>query len=119
MENQNELIDEVIEKGRDFGKTSAEIIKLKALDKTSEVLSNALSWLPVIIVASIFFITLNFGVAYLVGELTEFGYGGGFLIVAGFYFFVGLILLVFRKNKIQTSINDAIINAFIKEEEEE
>lgn len=117
MENQGEFIDELVDKGKDFGKTTAEIIKLKTLDKTSEVLSNVASWVPIILVLFLCFLTLNLGVAYLIGQLTDYGDAAGFLIVAAFYLLLGLILLLCRKKYIKSPIMDSIIRSVMKEEE--
>ncbi|MFV0553300.1 MAG: phage holin family protein [Mangrovibacterium sp.] len=119
MENPDEFFDELIDKGKDYGKTTAEIIKLKTLDKTSEVLSNVASWLPIIIVALLCFFTLNMGIAYLIGELTELGNATGFLIVTGFYLVLGVILVLTRERFIKSPIMDAIIMAVMNEKEED
>ncbi|MFV0521626.1 MAG: phage holin family protein [Mangrovibacterium sp.] len=118
MENQSEFIDELVDKSKDFGKTSVEIIKLKTLDKASDVLSNVISWVPIVFVAFLCFLTLNLGVAYLIGQLTDFGDAAGFLIVAAFYLLVVIILLLMRKRYIKSPIMDSIILSIMKDDEE-
>lgn len=118
MENQGEFIDELVDKGKDFGKTSAEIIKLKVLDKVSDALSTFISWVPIVLVGFLCFLSLNLGIAYLIGQLTEFGDAMGFLIVAGFYLLVGIILMLTRKKWIKSPIMDSIILSVIKDDEE-
>ncbi|MFV0291558.1 MAG: phage holin family protein [Mangrovibacterium sp.] len=118
MENQGEFIDELVDKGKDFGKTSFEIVKLKTLDKMSDILSNVLSWIPIVLVVFLCFITLNFGIAYLIGQLTDYGDAIGFLIVAAFYLLVALILFAIRKKFVKNPIMDSIILSVMKDDDE-
>jgi len=117
MEEQTELIDELIEKGHKYGQTTLHLMKLKALDKTSDVLSNLFSWLPVIIIALIFFLILNIGVALWLGEILGETYYG-FFVVSGFYALIFLILWIFRKPLLKYPMNNSIVNQILKEEDE-
>ncbi|MFV0365028.1 MAG: hypothetical protein ACK5JS_00780 [Mangrovibacterium sp.] len=119
MEKTGEFIEELVDKGKDFSKTSAEIIKLKILDKMSDILSNIVSWVPIILVFFLCFMTLNFGVSYLIGELTDWGNAAGFLIVAGFYLLLGIILWLLREKFIKSPIMDSIILSVMKDDEEQ
>ncbi len=116
MEEQTELIDELIDKGHDYGKTTLNLIKLRALDKTSDVLSNLISWLPVFIAATLFFLILNIGIAIWLGELLGAIYYG-FFAVAGFYALLALACFIFRKSLLKNPLNDSIINQILGEEE--
>jgi hypothetical protein len=40
MEENKKLIESLLEKATEYGKTSFELVKLKALDKTSDVVSS-------------------------------------------------------------------------------
>ena len=116
MEEQTELIDELIEKGHKYGQTTLHLLKLKTLDKTSDVLSNLVSWLPVIISAIIFFLILNIGIALWLGELLGKSFYG-FFAVAGFYAFLSLIVWLFRKKLIKEPLDNSIINQILEEVE--
>ena len=117
MEEQTELVDELIEKGHKFGQTTLQLMKLKTLDKTSDVLSNFVSWLPVVICVTIFFLILNFGLALWLGKMMgEIYYG--FFAVAAFYAMATLIFWLFRKPLIKDPLDTSIINQILKEEEE-
>lgn len=101
-------IDALIEKGEQYGKTTLELLKLKTLDKTSDVASNLISWLVVSVFAVLFFLILNIGVALWLGDLTGKNYYG-FFIVSGFYGLLGLIFGIFRKKLIKEPLNNSII----------
>lgn len=117
MEEQTELIDELIEKGHQYGQTTLKLMKLKTLDKTSDVLSNIVSWLPVFIMALLFFIILNIGLAIWLGEIFGKIYFG-FFAVAGFYALITLVCWMFRKPLLKNPIDNSIINQVLNEEDE-
>ncbi|WP_372774842.1 hypothetical protein [Mangrovibacterium sp.] len=116
MEEQTELIDELIEKGQKYGQTTLHLLKLRTLDKTSDVLSNIVSWLPVILAALIFFLILNIGIGLWLGEFLGKMYYG-FFAVSGFYCLITIILLIFRKPLLKHPMTNSIINQILKEED--
>ena len=59
MEKPRELIEELIEKGENYGKTTLELIKLKTIDKSSDVISSLVSWIIIILFAVMFFTLIN------------------------------------------------------------
>jgi len=116
MEEQTELIDELIEKGHKLGQTTLHLARLKTLDKTSDVLSNIASWLPVIVAGLIFFLILNIGIALWLGEILGETYYG-FFAVAGFYAIVFLAFWIFRIPLLKHPMNNSIINQVLNGED--
>jgi len=117
MDEQTDLIDDLIEKGHQYGQTTFQLMKLKTLDKTADVLSNIVSWLPVILAGLIFFMILNIGIAIWLGELLGKSYYG-FFAVAGFYAVVSLFCWAFRKPLLKRPLDNSIINQVLKEEKQ-
>ena len=113
MDEQTGLIESLIEKGEQYGKTTLELLKLKTLDKSADVASNLVSWLIVFIFAVLFFLILNIGVALWLGELLGKSYYG-FFIVAGFYALLALIFSIFRKQLIKNPVNNSIIEQVLE-----
>ncbi len=109
MDERSGLIESLIEKGEQYGKTTLELLKLKTLDKSADVASNLVSWLIVVIFAVLFFLILNIGVALWLGELLGKSYYG-FFVVSGFYAVLALFFGIFRKKLIKQPLNDSIIN---------
>ena len=114
MEEQKEMIESLIEKGEEYGKTTLELLKLKTIDKSSDVASNLVSWIVVIVFAVLFFTIANIGVALWLGELMGRNYLG-FFSVAGFYAFLTLIFLIFRKQLVKRPVNNSIVQQFLDE----
>ncbi|MEN6454635.1 MAG: hypothetical protein ABFD10_10285 [Prolixibacteraceae bacterium] len=108
MDERETLIESLIEKGEQYGKTTLELIKLKTLDKTASVASDLVSWLIIVIFATLFFLILNIGIALWLGDLLGKSCYG-FFVIAGFYGILALVFGVFRKQLIKRPVNNSII----------
>ncbi len=113
MDEQSGLIESLIAKGEQYGKTTLELLKLKTLDKSADVVSNLVSWLIVVVFAVLFFLILNIGIALWIGELLGKSYYG-FFVVSGFYALIALVFAVFRKQLIKNPVNESIINQVLE-----
>ena len=113
MENKASPLETLIERVEDFSKTSIELFKLKAIDKTSEIISNLAAWLIVIILVALFFMILNIGIALWIGEMLGKSYYG-FFILAGFYAVLAIIVLIFSNQWIRKPLRNSIISQLDK-----
>lgn len=108
MEDQTSVIGTFFEKTEHYIQTSAELFKLKAIDKSADVISTLAARFAVIVFIALFFFILNIGIALWIGEaLGVFSYG--FFIVAGFYAFVGILFYLFRDTWIKIPTRNSII----------
>jgi hypothetical protein len=107
MEPKTNILEPLFERTEAYAKTSLELIKLKALDKTAEVTSNLISRSLFVIVISFFAFTLNIAIALWLGDMLGKAYYG-FLIVSACYALVGIILLIVHPF-IKTRASNAII----------
>ena len=107
MESQAHLLEPLLEKVEAYGKTSFELLKLKALAKTADVSSTLISRLLLISFILFFVFTINIAVALWIGDLLGKNYYG-FLIVAGFYALASIILLIVHA-AVKTRVNNTII----------
>lgn len=107
METQKNFIDPLLEKAEAYGKTSFELVKMRALAKTADVTSTLISRSIFILLISFFAFTINIAVALWIGDLLGKNYYG-FLIVAGFYALASVILLIVHPS-IKSRVNDTII----------
>ena len=93
------------------GKT--ELWKLKAVDKLSENASSVASCVIFLFIISIMLMSLNVGLAIMIGKwMGEIYYG--FFVMAGFYALVGLIIYASRDRIIKTPLYNSIINKILK-----
>lgn len=112
METKESLFEPLLERAEAYGKTSFNLLKLKTVDKTSDVLSSFVSRLLLGIFCTIFLVTLNIAIALWLGDLLGKSYYG-FFIVAGFYGIIGLVLYITHpsiKEKVSKQIIQQILN---------
>jgi hypothetical protein len=110
MENQTNSIESLFGKTRSYIETSLDLLKLKAIDKSSSFISVIITYLVVFIIVGCFFILLNIGLALLIGRLLGESYYG-FFILAVLYAVIGMILLKNRNKWVKTPV----VNMLIKE----
>jgi hypothetical protein len=113
MEDNARIIDELLKKVTEYGKTEIELAKLKALDKASDIVSASVPSLIVMVSAAIFMLFLNLGAAiWLGGILGSLFYG--FFTVAAFYGIIALIMHLFMHKWIKKLVGDFIIRKVLK-----
>ena len=108
MEDKMNFTEPIFERAEEYGKTSYKLFKLKAVDKTAEVVSTFISRAAVLLVHSMFILILTVGVALWLGDLLGKLYYG-FFCVAGFYALIGGVLYFFMHNFIKRIISNSII----------
>jgi hypothetical protein len=108
METTSDTFESLFEKAENFGKTTYELSKLKALETTTVVTTSLVARLIVIIMITMFTLVFNIGIALFLGEILGKSYYG-FFIIAGFYLLVGIVLHFFLHNWIKKPLSDLII----------
>jgi hypothetical protein len=110
MENEpKNNVESLLERAGDYLETRLDLWKLKATQKSSDIISSIASGFILAIIAAIFFMILNIGIALFLGELMGKSYYG-FFVLAAFYLIAGLIFKS-AKNK---WVKDPVTNAIIK-----
>ena len=112
MQAKASLIEPLLERVEEYGRSSVELIKLKSIDKTADISSTLASRLILMIVIVFCVIALNIAAALWLGELLGKNYYG-FLVVGGFYAVVSIVLL-FIHPLIKTRVNNSIIAQMFK-----
>jgi len=113
MESNAKLIEGLLEKISDYGVTSFELAKLKALDATTDKVSTFIPHLFVFIVVVAFILFTNLGIAFWIGDMLGKIYFG-FLVVAGFYGITGIIVHYFMHKWLKKIIWDYLIRILLK-----
>jgi len=113
---EESITDNIEELLHDTGKyleAKTELWKLKAVDKVSENASSIASYVIFLFIISIVLMSLNVGLAIMIGRwMGEIYYG--FFVMAGFYALVGLIIYASRDKIIKTPLYNSIINKILK-----
>ena len=108
IENQSSPVESLIDRVKSYVETRIDLLRLKAIDKSSSFLSLVVSLIVVILVGFISLIMLSVGIALLLGDCLGKSYYG-FFIVAGFYIIAGLVLYSLRDKWLKTPIANSMI----------
>jgi hypothetical protein len=113
MDNKENLIELLFERVVEYVKLTLNIFNLKALDKASDVVSSFIMNFVLFSIFSIFFIFLNLGLAFWLGDIwgqTSFG----FFLVAAFYAFLTIVFILFMRKWVKRLICNYIIKTVLK-----
>lgn len=113
MEDNGNLIESLIERAAEYGKTSLELAKLKAVDKTSEVVSSLIANAIVIVLISSFLFFLSLGLALWLGEILGKSYYG-FFVIAAFFGITGIFIRLFMHKWIKRCVSNNFIRQVLK-----
>jgi hypothetical protein len=113
MEDNSKLLETLLDRATDYGQTSLELIKLKVLDKTTDIISSLIPNSVVFVLFASSMLFLNLGLAFWLGEiLGKMFYG--FFVVAGFYALTGIIIHFFMHKWFKRLISDYFIRRVFK-----
>ena len=106
-------VDMLYEKAKSYTETSAELLALKTVNKTADVLSSLTSIIIFVMVFVMFTLFVNIGLSLLIGSLLN-EYYLGFFIISAFYFVLALVLYVFKNKLIKMPVTNLIIEKLLK-----
>lgn len=110
MEKNVNIIESLFESTIEYGKTTVDLLKLKAMHKTSEIISSVLPQLVVVVVVFFFVLFISLGLALWLGTILENVFYG-FFIISAFYGFIGLLMLIMHK-WMKRKFGDFIVKKF-------
>jgi fatty acid desaturase len=113
MEDNGRLLESLLESASEYGKTSYELVRLKALDKTTDIISSVVPNSVVTILIAFFMLFVNLGLAIWLGELLGKMFYG-FFVIAGFYIFTVIVIHFFMHNWIKKLIGNYFIKRVLK-----
>ena len=113
METNEKLIESLLERAAEYGKTSYELVKLKTLDKTSDVVSSFIPHSVVFLIILSFLLFVNLGLAFWLGEILGNTFFG-FFVVAAFYLIIGIVVHFFMHKWLKKIICNYIIKQMLK-----
>jgi fatty acid desaturase len=113
MEDRAKLIESLLERAAEYGKASYELVKLKALDKTSDAVSSFIPHSVVFVLIAVFILFLNLGLAFWLGKILGEIFLG-FFVVATFYALIGIVMHFFMHKWLKKVICNYIIKNVLK-----
>ena len=114
MNNSEKPIEMLFEKAENYGKTTVELFKLNAINKTADIVSSLAMQLVIFIVIALFSLSINIGIALWIGELLGKSYYG-FFVVAGFYAIAVFVVYTYKIQCIKSPIRNTIIKQILQQ----
>ncbi len=108
MINNTTFIDPLLERASQYGKTSYELIKLKTINKSANIVSTFISRVAAGSFIIMFILIFSIGISLWLGDLLGKSYYG-FFCIAGFYAIISVVLYFFMHKKIKSKINNLLI----------
>lgn len=107
-------IESLFERVENYSKTTLELYKLHAIDKSADVVSSLVSRLAVFMAVALSILIINIGFALWIGEVLGNSYYG-FFIIGGFYAIVAILINAFRHSLIKYPVSNSIITQMLKQ----
>jgi hypothetical protein len=111
-EDQPNTLRTLLDNASDYLETRVELLKLQAIDKSSDITSSIVSRITIFIILIFAVFILNMGLAMWIGELLGKTYLG-FFVVAGFYGLLALLLHLFRRSWLKEPVSTMIIKKML------
>src|SRR5688572_17874968 len=103
VQNTEELFGQT----QQYVRSTATLYKLKAISRSADVLSGLAIRISLAVLAGLFFLTVNVGIALWLGDILGKNYYG-FFVVAGFYVIAATGLYCFRNSWIRIPVRNFI-----------
>jgi hypothetical protein len=113
MDDNSELLESLLDRATEYGKTSYELVKLKALDKSADIVSSLIPHSVVFVLIASFLLFFNLGLAFWLGELLGRVFYG-FFVVAAFYVLTAIIIHFFMHKWLKRLVSNYFIQQVLK-----
>lgn len=112
MENQPNAIGSLFENAGNYLETRVDLFKLKAIDKSSDIVSSIVSKVVICLITVFGFFIVNIGLSFWLGTLLGQTWYG-FFSVGGFYLLLAALLFIFKGRWIKDPVNDLIVKKML------
>jgi len=112
MENEPNAIGSLFESAGEYLETRVDLLKLKAVNKSSDIASSVVSRLVICLIITLGIFILNIGLSIWLGAvLGKIWYG--FFAVGGFYILLAVLLNIFKSKWLKGHVNDLIVKKIL------
>jgi len=116
MDQDKSNIQLLKEHVKDYVQTRVDIAVLTVADKGTQAVSNAALYFMLLVITLFFLLFASVAAAFAISDLMDSRYAG-FLIIAGIYLLVGLLIFVMRDKWVINPIVNGIIKKIFKKDE--
>ena len=117
MEKTFAKVEEMADHVKEYVNNHINSVKISVAEKTSGILANIIAVAIVLTVFLFFIIFSSVALAYAFAKLTG-EYYWGFLIVAGIYLLIGVLVWALKEKLLRMPIMNSILHQLFKDEEE-
>lgn len=114
IEERKEILEDLFERVESYIKINLQIYKLRFVEVAAETASSVMANILIAIIAIMFFMLLNVGIAIWLGSLLD-SPSHGYFMLSGVYLLMLILLWSFRKNMFKKSVTGGIIKQFEKD----
>ncbi len=112
MDNNPGTFESLYEDAGNYLDTKIELLKLKAVDKTTDLTSSLIARICMLVTVMFAIIIFSIGLSLWIGEIVGKVYLG-FFIVAAVYFVLALLLKLFKKSWIKEPLSSMLIKKML------
>jgi fatty acid desaturase len=109
---ERSVFETLIERTEEYGRTSLELLKLKAVDKFSDGASSAASKIAGLFFFIMFFMLVSVGLALWLGDVMGKTWYG-FFVVGGVYGILFAVLFFVKHNWLKKMVGNSIIKQML------
>lgn len=113
MENPKNMVGDIIDDIKEYIDTSAELYKLQAAEKTATVVSSLAINLTLVLAGAFVVLFASIALAMALSSLFHAGYIG-FLIVAGIYALILIVVAATKEKWLKSKLVDSIIKSMFE-----
>jgi hypothetical protein len=114
MSNTETPIETLFEIAENCSKTTLELLKLKAIDKSADIVSSFAMKLALFMVVALFIIIANIGLALWIGDMLGKSYYG-FFVIAGVYALIAVLLRSYLYQWVKIPVSNFIITQMLNQ----
>lgn len=104
----NREVEALTESLQQYIKTNFKLVKLQTAERSSVIGSALMTVLLLGLVGFLFILFLSLSAGFYISSRMGNAYSG-FIIIAGVYLLIGLILVIYRKKLVEKPIRDVIV----------
>jgi hypothetical protein len=113
MQEKPNVFENLVAGAEDYARTTLELLKLKTIDRLSDAASSVLSRIIAFVFFFMFFLTASIGLCLWLGEIMGRVWAG-FMLVAGIYGLIAIILSFILHKWFKRRTGDIIIRQIFK-----
>ena len=110
---ENGKIRKLVESAGNYVESSLDVIKLQTADRMSKILASVISDFLLIVVGVMFVLFVSLGLSFYLSDIIGYTYAG-FMITAGIYLVIGLVLATLKSNGMENFFRNRIIRKFFR-----